>query len=354
MMKEILSDINENMKDTTQTIKIGIDTGKALIKGYSKDDHGNEIKTRFPASIGIADGDVSYDKTSPIYCSLLEKSYYMDAPGLCDIATTEDNEKNGSGMSVGKHNHDQEIVTLGACLTICKVMKHMSLTRANVCIATGMPISEYYRNSDQLKYFVSILPVNEPVKCVYEGVEYTFTVIDFVLCPETISAFICNSKNRDEDMIIVDIGGNNVQYVLYGNGTISNDRSLTYTDKGGVNGFIRRLITLMKQEQLIKSSTLSEVQGWLMNPKSIPYRDNIWRERFNNLVCSEKIRYLNAINAVFDRVNGTYRDEIARGYKICYTGGGAVFLKNEIKSNKNAMIFSGDEFANVMGFYGFL
>ncbi len=354
MLQEVNNSIRMNMADIKPTINIAVDTGKALTKFCYKTDDGTEKLGKFPSAIGMADGDASYNKTKPFYCGPFQKSYFIDAPGLCNITTTDDNAKNGEGRSVGEqNNHDKEIVAVGTCLAICKAMKDYKANNALIHIALGMPISEYFKTSNKRMYFETILPLDTLIKCVYDGEEYDFTITEFVVCPETFSAFLFNGGKEKGNMILVDIGGNNKQFIRYGDGAVSTDENLTFTDKGGVNDFIAKLITLMKSAELVKSATFAEVQDWLMCPKKIPYNDE-WRDAFNKLVSNEKIKYFNSIHAEFDPVNGRYKDEIARGYKVYYTGGGAEFLKDEIKATENASLFPGGEYANVKGFYSFL
>ncbi len=110
-------------------------------------------------------------------------------------------------------------------------------------------------------------------------------------------------------MILVDIGGNNIQYVCSTNGVINFDREKTFTAKGGVNTFARRIHTMMEQNQIEPVGSVVEITGWLADPKSIP-----------------------------------------KGYAVCYTGGGSILFKNEIKAS-GGIVSDGKEYANVMGFF---
>ena len=44
------------------------------------------------------------------------------------------------------------------------------------------------------------------------------------------------------------------------------------------------------------------------------------------------------------------KEEIIRGYAVCYTGGGSILFKNEIKTN-GGIVSDGREYVNVMGFF---
>ena len=61
-------------------------------------------------------------------------------------------------------------------------------------------------------------------------------------------------------------------------------------------------------------------------------------------------RNFGRISRNFDTVNGNYMDEIIRGYAVCYTGGGSILFKNEIKAS-GGIVSDGREYANVMGFF---
>ncbi len=355
MRNELMQDLVRDQGLSPKKLKIAIDTGKALTKSLYKDATGREICDKFPSAIGIVSGNVSFNKEKPFRCSLLPGEYYIDAPRLCNITTTNDNEKNGAGQSISADNHDREIVTLGACLSIVKAMKALDTQYAIVDVAIGMPITEYLSNKDKGQYFQSILPVGKPVRCSYGGNTYIFTVNRFKVCPETLSAFVANSGNEKGNLILVDIGGNNIQFICSNGGNIDFDPTKTFTDKGGVNSFVRKLAVLMKQKQIEPVGAFNEIMGWLEKPKTIPASfGDAWKDRFTDLGKSQKAAYYATINKAFDPIHGIYSDEISRGYKIYYTGGGSLLLKDEIKADPAAQVFDGGEYANVKGFYKLL
>ena len=356
MMKEACNDIQKNMEKDIKRFKIAIDTGKAFTKScYLGSD--KKLKCdKFVSAIGmVPENTIQSDSGKSFYCDILKKGYYIDIPELCDITATSDNEKNGSGLSAGEHNHDSEIVTLSSCLAIVKAMKNLGIYNAVVDVAIGTPITEFEKVSkNPEEYFKSILPIGHSVKCRYEGVAYMFTVATFGIFPETIASFGLNRGNELGNLILVDIGGNNIQYICSTNGQIRYDKTKTFTGKGGVNNFVRRIRTLMIQNQIEPVGSFVEIAGWLSDPKSIPTKyGNNWKERFTGLVNDEKKRYFEEISQIFDPTTGNYKDEILRGYRICYTGGGSILFKDEIKASKGT-ILGGGEYANVMGFYGFL
>ena len=352
MMTKMMQDLNRDRRSGSVEIKIAIDTGKALIKSTFKGPDGQMVMNKFPATIGIADGNNTFNKVKPFKCSLLGRDYYMNAPGLCNITTTNDNQKNGTGRSTGAGNHDREIVTLGACLSIVLAMKAWGVYSAVIDAALGMPVTEYIGAQNHDAYFKSILPIGIPIRCTYEGIRYDFRINKSGVFPETLAAFYANKGNDMGNIIVVDIGGNNIQFVCSNNGNIDFNPTKTFTDKGGVNSFVRRLSLLMKQNQIEPVGSFTEIMGWLMNPKSIPatFGDD-WKNRFTDLVKAEKAAYFAAINEYFNPINGNYAEEMRRGYMVCYTGGGSILLKNEIRADKKASLFDGGEFANVTGFY---
>ncbi len=352
MMNKMMQDLSKDRRSGPVGIKIAIDTGKALIKSTFKGPDGRMVNNKFPAAIGIADGNNTFNKVKPFKCSLFDRHYYMNTPGLCNITTTNDNQKNGTGNSIGTDNHDREIVTLGACLSIVMAMKAWGVYSATIDAALGMPVTEFIASQNQDAYFKSILPVGVPVRCIYEGALYEFRIRKSGVFPETLAAFYANKGNNMGNIIVVDIGGNNIQFVCSNNGNIDFNPTKTFTDKGGVNSFVRRLSLLMKQNQIEPVGSFTEIMGWLMNPKSIPATFGAdWKERFTDLVKKEKAAYFATINEYFNLINGNYTDEMRRGYRVCYTGGGSILLKDEIKADKRALLFEGGEFANVTGFY---
>ena len=346
------------MQNTVNRFDIAIDTGKALTKSYyrKQEEDGKlvGICDKFPSAIGMANINTTGDRVKPFSTSLLEHSYYVGIPGLCNITPTEDNEKNGTGNTGNESgNHDREIVTLCAAQAICRAMRDLGIRNAYVNVAIGMPITEFSMCKDHRRYFESILPANKPIDCTMDGVRYMFIIRKHIVCPETLSAFINNDGGSYGNTILVDIGGNNVQFICYSDGHINYDNNKTTTVKGGANNLIRRVSEQMVIKQVEPVGSYSEIMHWIIDPKSIKFGDK-WKERFSEIVTSEKIAYLNRVNDVFNTVSGKYKDEILRGYKVCYTGGGSVLLKNEIKSIKGAIIFSGGEYANVKGFYEML
>ena len=354
MMKEACNDIQKNIEKDTKRFKIAIDAGKAYTKScYLGTD--KKLKCdKFVSAIGmVPENVIRSDSGKTFYCDVLKKSYYIDIPELCDITATSDNEKNGSGLSTGENNHDREIATLSSSLAIVKAMKNHGIYNAVVDVAIGTPITEFEKVAkDPEEYFKTILPVGRLVKCRYEGVAYMFTIATFGIFPETIASFGLNKGNELGNLILVDIGGNNIQYICSINGQISYDKAKTFTGKGGINNFVRRIRTLMIQNQIEPVGSLVEISGWLSDPKSIPVKyGNNWKERFTELVKTEKKDYFKEIRKIFDPTTGNYKDEMLRGYRICYTGGGSVLLKDDIRASKGT-IFDDGEYANVKGFYG--
>ena len=353
IMTNLQHNTYKDTKEEVNKLRIAIDTGKAYTKSCYRDNEGNEITDKFISAIGIVSKNpVRASDDKAFKCDLFRDGYYIDVPGLCDITPTSDNEKNGSGLSTGENNHDREIVTLGASLSIVKAMKRLGMNRASVDMAIGAPITEYVKPSmNKLAYSNSIIPLNRWIECRYEGITYNFIVKRSIVCPETISSFYFNGGTDKGNMILVDIGGNNIQYVCSTNGVINFDREKTFTAKGGVNTFARRIHTMMEQNQIEPVGSVVEITGWLADPKSIPkgYANN-WKERFRELVETEKKEYFGRISRNFDTVNGNYKDEIIRGYAVCYTGGGSILFRNEIKAS-GGIVSDGREYANVMGFF---
>ena len=353
-MQEIRRDIQQNMENKIPQLKIAIDTGKAFTKSCYKGTGGAIVCDKFASAMGIIPEDSIQSRNNHMfYCEALRGYFYIEDPELCDITPTSDNEKNGSGLSTGESNHDREIAVLGICLSIMKAMKNLGIYQANVDLAIGAPLSEYEKViTDEEGYFKSLLPVRRAIKCRYEGVVRMFTITSFGVYPETLSSFSLNKGEELGNMILVDIGGNNIQYICATNGQINFDREKTFTSKGGVNNLARRIRTLMIQDQIEPVGSIVEINGWLSDPKTIPTGyGSTWKQRFKDLIESEKKCYFKEISSIFDPVRGNYREEIQRGYRICYTGGGSVLLKNEIKAGGGKVLDNG-EYANVMGFYG--
>ena len=356
MINEARDDIQKNMEIATNSFKIAIDTGKAFTKYCYKDPDGKIRCQKFVSAMGtVPDNVLKADSNKTFFCGALKDNYYVDIPELCDITTTSDNEKNGSGLSTGESNHDREIAILGMCLSIVKAMKDLGIYNTSVDIAIGAPLTEYEKvTRDEEAYFKSLLPVGRAIKCRYEGTAYMFTVNRFAIFPETLSSFMLNNCTELGNMILVDIGGNNIQYICSTNGQISYDKSKTFTSKGGVNNFVRRIRTLMIQDQIEPVGSFVEISAWLADTKSLPSKyGNNWKERFLKLVKEEKKEYFRDISRIFDPTGGNYRDEMLRGYKVYYTGGGSILFKDEIKTNGGTILNNG-EYANVMGFFGML
>ena len=356
MMNVTSNETKNTSKEDLNRIRIAIDTGKAYTKFCYRDKEGKYVCDKFVSAIGLVSKNSMQATDNKVFrCDLLKDPYYIDTPELCDITPTSDNEKNGTGLSVSDNNHDREIVTLGACLAIVKVMKNHGVNRACVNVAIGAPITEYEKiRKERNAYFNSILPTDRWIECRYEGRTYQFIVKRSVVCPETVAAFVYNAGNDKGNMILVDIGGNNIQYVCSTNGVINFDRAKTFTAKGGVNTFARRIRMLMEQNQIEPVGTAVEITGWLADPKSIPGKyGNNWKERFKELVDAEKKTYFSQITGILDTVTGNFREEMLRGYKVYYTGGGSVLFKSEIKVS-GGITFDGNEFANVLGFYKML
>ncbi len=340
MMSDVLKDIEKTMGNEAITLNIGIDTGKGFTKSFyeKRGEDGKKfgVTNKFPSAIGIPNANRTYDKVHPLSVSFLKEDFYVGIPELCPITPTEDNEKNGEGNTKGEsYNHDGEIVSLCACRAICDALKGIGERRANVNVAIGMPISEYNLKKDKREYFETFLPIGTPISCTYDGVRYDFTVRNWKVCPETFAAFSSDNYKDYGNLVLVDIGGNNRQYIVFADGRVNTDSTKTMTDKGGVNKLVKRIYDEAVTQQLEPAPrSLTEVQSWMLNIKNISFKPSeMFLRKFNNIVSTEKAKYLNQINdAIFNPVTGRFKDEVARGYKIIYTGGGSVLLKDEIKA----------------------
>lgn len=353
---------------------MAVDTGKGDIKAVYEH-NGEIIKEKITSTIGYPDPDSDlsdYGSTKPVKVTIPNgkrlKVYecFMDIPGLCNIGTTNANAKNGMGEYANDpNNHDNEIATVGICVMICKMMKRCNVTSANVPLATGLSLGGYFdlgregqkdKNAHR-KYFETILPVGEEVAVEYEGIEYRFTITDFLLRPETLSAFLYLGGKSVPNLVLVDIGGNNVQFVLYKDGQVVNNDALTYTDKGGINYFIKQyLIPAAKKVELIDEiePSIGNVQSWIADPDKSFY-DPADVEKFKKAMAMAKPEYLDFINKDFnDKIGGKYKSYLKAGFPVYYIGGGALLLVNEIsKINgfKASTFENCDEYANAMGYY---
>lgn len=374
MMEQVRRSIEESnlVSNITVSFPIAIDTGKSHTKEiYQKVNENGQtvtVKKKFPSAIGFANEDTSADVVKPFRTSLLSNKGYYVGEADCDITPTEDNQKDGTGNTAGmENNHDREIVTLCACKAICDAMCDLGITQANVDVALGMPISIFSTCTNQREYFENILKIGVPITCDYPVKDsktgkysikkLTFTVRKHKVCPETFSAFESTEAGIcGENIVFVDIGGNNIQYITQSHGKVNYDPNKTRTETGGANVLLQNILDKMREDQLNpRPETRAELQTWLLNPRDIDFEvTDMWKEKFDRIVTDEKRSYFKEINKVFALDKGRFKDEMARGYKIIYTGGGAVLLKDEIRalSDANKKFNSlGGEFSNVIGFY---
>ena len=360
--EELMYQILNGLENKIPTLNVAIDTGKAFTKYYHKklvDGKLQGITDKFPSAIGKAcDDEMGANTALPFSTNIPGKDipYYIDDPALCNIATTDDNEKNGMGRLSGKDsNHDGEISTLCACLAICKVMDANNTRTADVNVALGMPISEFFKHPDkdsQQKYFETILPIDKTIMCSKNGETYSFTIRKNAVCSETYAAFINSNGNENRNCIVVDIGGNNIQFICFTDGRVITDDYKTTTVKGGANKLVRMIIDAMNVAQFDPYFYKpAMIMSWLSDPSKITLaKDDA--KLFNEIVSKNKETYFNSIiNDYFNTASGKYANEIRRGHKIAFIGGGSVLLKDRITKVKNAIILGGGEYANVKGFY---
>ena len=228
-------------------------------------------------------------------------------------------------------------------------MEAYGVHSAYIRAVMGLPIIElnkYISAKDGLaKYFENILPINKEIVCSYKGEEYKFTITEGHMFPETLSAFFYGRGSGR--LILVDIGGNNVQYVLSTDTGINNDDTLTFTDKHGVNEFLDNLLTAEEGVDVLDKTVVTKamLQEWLTDPAQNPLTGDE-RKRFDDCYKKSAKEYLNKF--IFETLNRKYEKYIKFNYKVAYTGGGSLLFKDILGEDR---LLPGGEFANVKGFF---
>lgn len=364
MLENVNANVREKMKELYEgTLKVAMDVGKSDTKVVCGEEGNIEgISFKFPSIISHPNDLTIYSEADLFSCSLItdtengknvNRTYFVGKTG-CKIHTTDDNAKDGRGATK-ENNHDKEIAILCACLAICMAMKNHDIHTANIKAAMGMSIVEFAKykkdKAGLLGYFTNILPVNKEITCSYKGENYIFTIVLGEMYPETLSAyFYGRSTINDTGLILVDIGGNNIQYVLSDDTGISNDASLTFTDKHGVNEFLDDLLIAEESVDAINTRAVSKtrLKNWLTGTETNPLTGEKLA-RFNKCFKERAKAYLaENVNDVF---YNRYKDFIDYGYKKVYTGGGSVLFR-DILGEEN--LLPDGEYANVKGFYGFI
>lgn len=364
MNNSIIADIRENLTNIYETtLKVAMDIGKSDTKVACGE---TEIRSafKFPTVIDAPNVFTMYGASDLFSTSLITdkgdkdkeipRSYFVGTTG-CKIHTTTDNAKDGRG-GTKENNHDKEIAILCGSLGICMAMEAHGVHTAYIKAAMGMPIIEFskYQNiKDGLtKYFGNILPIGREVVCSYNGEEYRFTITEGRMFPETLSAYLYGQSfnNETRRLILVDIGGNNIQYVLSTDTGISDDETLTFTDKHGVNEFLDNLLTAEEGVDALNKKAVSKamLQEWLTDPTQNPLTGDK-RKRFDDCYKKAAKEYLET--NIFDVLKRKYADYREYNYKIIYTGGGAMLFKNILGEGR---LLPDGEFANVKGFYSLI
>lgn len=158
------------------------------------------------------------------------------------------------------------------------------------------------------------------------GVSRTINIYKVAVLPESYSAFyaIQDTISNNDDVLIIDIGSRTVNYSSFINGKIEKN----FTERLGVLDFYN---TVKEIENANGEDYVDEDIERLINSNRIIVDSKIYKDFFRDI-----------LNRTKSKVN-------IKNYKVYFTGGGALLLRDYIQTHTPATVIDDAVFANVIG-----
>lgn len=163
------------------------------------------------------------------------------------------------------------------------------------------------------------------------GIARTININKVAVLPEAYSAFyaiqdvyINSEDNNSSEVLLVDIGSRTVNYASFINGKIEKN----FTERLGVLDFFN---TVKEIENANGADYIEEDIERLINSKRISVDSSVYLDFFKDI-----------LNRTKSKIN-------IKNYRVYFTGGGALLLKDYIKANTPATVVDDALFANVIG-----
>lgn len=158
------------------------------------------------------------------------------------------------------------------------------------------------------------------------GTPRTINIFKVAVLPESYSAFYAIQDNvtSNDDVLIIDIGSRTVNYSSFINGKIEKN----FTERLGVLDFYN---TVKEIENANGEDYVDEDIERLINSNRIIVDSKIYKDFFKDI-----------LNRTKSKIN-------IKNYKVYFTGGGALVLREFIQTNTPATVIDDAVFANVIG-----
>lgn len=158
------------------------------------------------------------------------------------------------------------------------------------------------------------------------GIPRTINIFKVAVLPESYSAFYAIQDNigSNEEVLIIDIGSRTVNYSSFINGKIEKN----FTERLGVLDFYN---TVKEIENANGEDYVDEDIERLINSNRIVVDSKIYKDFFRDI-----------LNRTKSKVN-------IKNYKVYFTGGGALLLRDYIQTHTPATVIDDAVFANVIG-----
>lgn len=186
----------------------------------------------------------------------------------------------------------------------------------NLCLL--LPVAQM-PNKDK---FINKLK-NNSFSFFINGIPKTININKVVVLPEGLVSFY-GIEEKDDDILIIDIGSRTVNYASFVNGKIESN----FTEKIGVLD----LYSSIKDIENAKGKDLIEEQ--------------IERLIKNKRIIVEPKVYLDFLKDILNRTKAKVN---IKDYKVVFVGGGALLLRPYIEANTPAVIHEDSVYANLIG-----
>lgn len=212
---------------------------------------------------------------------------------------------------------------------------------ARVHLVVGYPSSDY-TNEEQREEYAKLLK-NENVKIKVDGKEKSFSIVSIAIKPEGIAMKPRVEQVPGEEVKVIDIGGENINYRHYDEkGNTYQSESLDQLGVNHLESFIRsrlRKYVNVKDVDLNSINYLKAVtDGYIREVRD----DDISDFKNSREFMSETVGEF--VDLIVDRLAAKNVSLNRRGCKILFTGGGSVLLKpylEEVLDNsRDYLVFS--------------
>ena len=220
-------------------------------------------------------------------------------------------------------------------LTMVAIAKELSVegvTKADIILAVGLPLSDFGREKKVLVQYYEEKPI---LKYEFEGVRYDITLSKVFVFPQCYSAIAPRLSNMKKDYLVVDIGSKTTDVVYIRNGMPIESKSITIE---------RAMVKWIRQ-----------MQGSLQ----VQFGKNIPESEILKVILKENTpmpkTYVNHIRTgIMEQIEGLILELEEREYalnyiNIIYVGGGAITVKNFTEPKSN-VAYDCDILANAKGY----